>query len=106
MPNPHGNPEIKKYGFTTDRDEPLTEKLNIRLTKSMMAELKELENVPEFVKQAIKRNSTHRKENKLIIQLLNPNCQVKSAIAPPQSLIISLRTPIVEQKESSLHLKP
>ncbi|MBH8573230.1 hypothetical protein I8752_09405 [Nostocaceae cyanobacterium CENA369] len=48
-----GNPNIKNYGFTTDRDEPLTEKLNIRLTKSMMAKLKSLENVPEFVRQCI-----------------------------------------------------
>ncbi|GAX43956.1 hypothetical protein NIES4075_49710 [Tolypothrix sp. NIES-4075] len=53
MPNPHGNPEIKKYGFKTNRDEPLIAKLTVRIPQSMMDELKALENYPEFVRQAI-----------------------------------------------------
>jgi hypothetical protein len=53
MPNPQGNPDIKKHGFTTDRSEPLTAKLTIRIPESMMSKLKSLENYPEFVRQAI-----------------------------------------------------
>ena len=53
MPNPDGNPNIKKYGFTTDREEPLTEQINIRFTKTVMARLRTLENIPEFIRQAV-----------------------------------------------------
>jgi uncharacterized protein (UPF0147 family) len=54
MPNPKGNPENLKK-FTTDRDEPLTEKMNIRMTKTMKEEIQQQEKPPEFVRQAIQK---------------------------------------------------
>ena len=36
---PGGNPDIKKYGFKTDRDEPLRERLQIRVPASMKQQL-------------------------------------------------------------------
>ena len=50
---PGGNPDIKKYGFKTDRDEPLRERLQIRVPTSMKNRLKELDNWQEFVREAI-----------------------------------------------------
>lgn len=48
-----GNPDIKNYGFSTDRPEPLIAKLTVRLPQSMMDKLKALDNYPEFVRQCI-----------------------------------------------------
>jgi len=55
MARPGGNPNIKDnpHTFKTDRDEPLTEKLSMRITPSMLAELKQHENWQELVRQAI-----------------------------------------------------
>ena len=53
MSNPTGNPNIKNYGFKTDRVEPLTAKLSMRVTNSMLAKLKEQENWQELVREAI-----------------------------------------------------
>ncbi|MFB2772945.1 hypothetical protein ACE1AT_27290 [Pelatocladus sp. BLCC-F211] len=53
MPNPHGNPEIKKHGFKTDRDEPLTERIAIRVTKTMADKIKSIENYPEFCRRVL-----------------------------------------------------
>ncbi len=53
MSNPTGNPNIKNYGFTTDRAEPLTAKLSMRVTNSMLAKLKQQDNWQELVRQAI-----------------------------------------------------
>jgi hypothetical protein len=53
MPNPQGNPDIKNHGFKTDRDEPLTESLTIKITKSMIEKLKSMENYREKCRQAI-----------------------------------------------------
>lgn len=50
---PGGNPDIKKYGFKTDRDEPLRELLQIRVATSMKQQLKQQDNWQEFVRQAI-----------------------------------------------------
>ncbi len=52
MPNPKGNPKSLKP-FTTDREEPLTEKMNIRMTKEMKEEVQQQENPPEFCREAI-----------------------------------------------------
>jgi hypothetical protein len=54
MPNPRGNPENLKP-FTTNREEPLTEKINLRITESMKEELEKKENPPEFCRQAIQK---------------------------------------------------
>jgi len=50
---PGGNPEIKQYVFTTTRDEPLVEKLTLRVSTSVKAKLSQINNYPEFVRQAI-----------------------------------------------------
>ena len=50
---PGGNPDIKKYGFKTDRDEPLRERLQIRVPASMKQQLLTQENWQEFVREAI-----------------------------------------------------
>ena len=52
MPNPKGSPDNLKP-FTTERDEPLTERIAIRVTKSMAEKIKSLENYPDFCRQAI-----------------------------------------------------
>ncbi|MDJ0636764.1 MAG: hypothetical protein QNJ34_26530 [Xenococcaceae cyanobacterium MO_188.B29] len=50
---PGGNPELKNYGFTTDRPEPLREKLQLRVSASMKEKIKSRENWQEFVRDAI-----------------------------------------------------
>ena len=50
---PGGNPDIKKYGFTTDRDEPLRSRLQLRVPDSMKQQLEQQDNWQEFVRQAI-----------------------------------------------------
>jgi hypothetical protein len=50
---PGGNPEIKKYGFKTNRDEPLRERVQIRVPASMKKKLQEKENWQELVRQAL-----------------------------------------------------
>lgn len=52
MPNPKGNPE-NLIKLVTDRDEPLTETLTIRIGKPMKQKLKSLDNYAEFCRQAI-----------------------------------------------------
>ena len=41
---PGGNPDIKNYGFKTDRPEPLREKLQLRISASMKEQLQSREN--------------------------------------------------------------
>ena len=53
MSNPRGNPKIKEYGFKTDREESLTAKLSVRITPSMLKELRKKDNWQELVRQAI-----------------------------------------------------
>jgi hypothetical protein len=50
---PGGNPDLKKYCFTTERDEPLRERLQIRVPASMKKELEARDNWQEFVRIAI-----------------------------------------------------
>ncbi len=50
---PGGNPDLKYYQFTTTRDEPLTEKLTFRVSKSMLEALKNVEKYPQFCRDAI-----------------------------------------------------
>ena len=50
---PGGNPNIKEYGFKTDRPESLTAKLSMRVAPSMLAELKKKDNWQELVREAI-----------------------------------------------------
>jgi 5-methylcytosine-specific restriction endonuclease McrBC regulatory subunit McrC len=53
MPNHEEKPYLKKHQFTTDRDEPLTERIAIRVTKSMAEKIKVIDNYPEFCRQAL-----------------------------------------------------
>ncbi len=53
MPRPGGNPDLKDHQFTTERPEPLSEKLTIRVTSSMFATLMQMEDNREFIRQAI-----------------------------------------------------
>jgi hypothetical protein len=50
---PGGNPDIKNYGFKTERPEPLREKLQLRVSASMKEQLKSRENWQELVRDAI-----------------------------------------------------
>ena len=52
---PGGNPELKKYQFTTDREDPLVEKMTLRVGAKMKAALKagELEDWQEVARVAI-----------------------------------------------------
>ena len=52
---PGGNPNIKEYGFKTDRPEPLIEKLQLRVSASMKEKVKSRENWQEFVRDAIEK---------------------------------------------------
>jgi ATP-dependent helicase YprA (DUF1998 family) len=53
MARPGGNPKLTQHQFTTDRPEPLSKQLQLRITESMWAELKDLPDWREFVRQAI-----------------------------------------------------
>lgn len=55
MANCRGNPELRKYGFKTDRDEPCTEQVNVRMPLSLKTKLKQKENWQEFVRQTLLR---------------------------------------------------
>ncbi|MEA5620522.1 hypothetical protein VB711_22160 [Cronbergia sp. UHCC 0137] len=57
MPNPKGHPKsLEAYKLKTDRDEPLTGKLTIRITKSMEDKLQGLgDKKAEFCRGAIKK---------------------------------------------------
>lgn len=50
---PGGNPDIKQYGFKSDRDEPLRSRLQLRVPDSMKQQLEQQDNWQEFVRQAI-----------------------------------------------------
>ena len=50
---PGGNPDLKNHGFTTDRPEPLREKLQLRVSASMKEKIRSRENWQEFVRDAI-----------------------------------------------------
>ena len=51
---PGGNPDLKKYQFTSEREEPCTAKMTLRLPPSDYEKLKTLDNWQEKTRQAIK----------------------------------------------------
>ena len=53
MPRPGGNPNIKEHGFKSDRPEPLTANLSMRIAPSMLKELRSRENWKDLVRNAI-----------------------------------------------------
>ena len=40
MPNPNGNPQIKEYGFKSDREHPLTKRISLRVDEPTKEKLK------------------------------------------------------------------
>ncbi|WP_375494534.1 hypothetical protein [uncultured Nostoc sp.] len=60
MPNPKGTPENLKP-IKSERDEPLTEKMNIRMTKTMKEEVQQQDNPPEFCREAIQEKLDRNK---------------------------------------------
>ncbi|MCC5624344.1 hypothetical protein [Nostoc sp. CHAB 5715] len=52
MPNPKGTPENLQPGKRKG-EEPLTEKMNIRMTKSMKEEVQQQDDPPQFCRDAI-----------------------------------------------------
>lgn len=53
MARPGGNPELTKHRYSTDKDEPCTAKLTLRLPPSQYEKLKELPNWQEKLREAI-----------------------------------------------------
>ncbi|MBN3889072.1 MULTISPECIES: hypothetical protein [unclassified Nostoc] len=60
MPNPKGTPENLKP-IKSEREEPLTEKMNLRMTKSMKEEVQQQDNPPEFCREAIQKALDEKK---------------------------------------------
>ena len=52
MPNPKGNPQ-NLQPIKSNREESLTERINLRITKSMKEELSTKDDPPEFCRRAI-----------------------------------------------------
>ena len=55
MPNPKGNPDIVKYGFTTERTEPCTAQISVRISPSLKAKLKNVDNWQELVRETLEK---------------------------------------------------
>ncbi len=53
MARPGGNPDLVTHQFSTDRDEPLSEKITIRISPSMLKYLKGMDNYREYCREAI-----------------------------------------------------
>ena len=60
MPNPKGNPENLKP-LKSDREEPLTQNLNFRVTDKMKEEVKAQDDPPEFCREAIQKALDEKK---------------------------------------------
>ncbi|WP_017652715.1 hypothetical protein [Fortiea contorta] len=62
MPNPKGNPE-NLQPLKSDREEPLTQNLNFRVTEKMKEEVQQQENPPEFCREAIQEALNKQKKS-------------------------------------------
>jgi len=51
---PGGNPDLKKYQYVTDREEPLRARFQIRLSESNLEALKQIPHYQEKVREAIR----------------------------------------------------
>ncbi|MBW4614439.1 MAG: hypothetical protein KME21_14435 [Desmonostoc vinosum HA7617-LM4] len=60
MPNPKGNPE-NLQPMKSDREEPLTEQVNLRVSKRMKEEIQQQDNPPEFCREAIQKALDEKK---------------------------------------------
>ena len=61
MPNPRGTPENLEPGKRKG-DEPLTEQVNLRVTKTMKEEIQQQNDPPEFCREAIQEKLDRNKE--------------------------------------------
>jgi hypothetical protein len=61
MPNPRGTPENLEPGKRKG-DEPLTEQVNLRVTKTMKEKLQQQDDPPEFCREAIQEKLDRKKE--------------------------------------------
>ena len=75
---PGGNPDIKEYGFKTNRAEPLRENLQVRVSTSMMKQIKSIENWHEFVRVTLAKGLKEREnisdKNQLSQQKTKSSC--------------------------------
>lgn len=62
MPNPKGNPENLKP-LKSNREEPLTQNLNFRVTEKMKEAVKAKDDPPEFCRQAIQEKLDRENQN-------------------------------------------
>ncbi|MDJ0594413.1 MAG: hypothetical protein QNJ72_31300 [Pleurocapsa sp. MO_226.B13] len=53
MARPGGNPNLYKHGFKTEREEPCSEQVNLRVPLSLKNKLKQKKNWQEFVRQTL-----------------------------------------------------
>ncbi|KAI9132347.1 hypothetical protein [Acaryochloris sp. CCMEE 5410] len=53
MPRPGGNPDLVAHQFKTDRPEPLSARIQIRVTERMKEQVTAVPNWQEFVREAI-----------------------------------------------------
>ncbi|WP_373525693.1 hypothetical protein [Nostoc sp.] len=61
MPNPKGNPQ-NLQPIKSNREESLTERINLRITKTMKEELSTKDDPPEFCRRAIEEALNKDKE--------------------------------------------
>ncbi|MEH2250767.1 hypothetical protein [Nostoc sp.] len=61
MPNPKGNPQ-NLQPIKSNREESLTERINLRITKTMKEELSTKDDPPEFCRRAIQEALDKNKE--------------------------------------------
>ncbi len=54
MKRARGNPEAEKYHFKTDKPEACTAQISVRIPPSLKAELKQLDNWQELVRNTLK----------------------------------------------------
>ena len=52
---PRGNPDLAQHGFKTNRPEPLTAHVALKMPASLKAKLQEKENWQEFVRQTLQK---------------------------------------------------
>ncbi|NJM99949.1 MAG: hypothetical protein HC800_24925 [Phormidesmis sp. RL_2_1] len=53
MARPGGNPDLAAHQFTTDRPEPLTARLQLRVTERMKQQVTSIPNWQELIRDAI-----------------------------------------------------
>lgn len=68
MSRPGGNPALAEHQFTTNREEPCTAKLQVRVPPSMLNELKEYKNWQEIVRQSLAEELVKLRKQKEIDQ--------------------------------------